>query len=357
MLSSRGWLIVGSLLGVVAVGCGPSTDPVDAGTTPTMDTGSTGAPDANRDAARRMGDSFDNYEEAITAARTQECECTWMDQGFKSAAACVEYTLATEDIVDCAREGYDAARSAAAEYYDCVTPALDTYAACRMEAGCDADAAIMACVEAVNGAFPTCPELPSESTDAYSECFEREVIGPAGMCPESGAPWMGVGTFTGDSTLAGNDSNPDGTCFEGGEIPEGLEISPERAHAWIAPTPGTYIIDTVGTEHDTILYVRNDCMGAITVCNDDIDTMGGMYQSRVMVTATTAGQQFIITVDGYSAQSSGPFTVNVTMGATPDAGPSGTPDAGPAADAFTPPADAFTPPADAFVATDDAFAG
>jgi hypothetical protein len=337
MLSSRGWLIVGSLVGVVGVGCGPSAEMADAGpgmdTGPQTDTGGGGAPDANRDAFMMSGDPFTNYETAIEAARTQECECYWMDQGYKTLAACVQDQLTTEDVIECAREGYMAARSASAPHYDCVTPALTTYATCREMAGCDEAAADArtACVETVNGALGACAELPTEATDAYRACFEREVIGPAGMCPESGAAWMGLGTFMGDTTLAGNDSNPDASCFPDGMIPDTLEISPERAYRWIAPSAGTFVFDTVGTEHDTVLYVRSGCMGAFVACNDDIDTMGGNVASRVEVTATMAGQEFIVVIDGFSAASSGPFTVNVTMGTTPDAGPAPATDAGPAA--------------------------
>jgi hypothetical protein len=94
------------------------------------------------------------------------------------------------------------------------------------------------------------------------------------------------------------------------------------------------VFDTVGTDHDTILYVRSSCTGAFVACNDDIDTEMGNVASRVSVTATMAGQEFIVVVDGFAAEASGEFTVNVTMGTTPDAGPSTTdaavsiPDAG-----------------------------
>lgn len=337
MLSNRGWLVVGSLLGVgvVGVGCGPAAEPTDAGsgtdTGSAIDTGGGGAPDANRDAAMRMGDAFDAYEAAITAARREECECRWMEDGFKTLDACVEDQLATGDLIVCAQEGYNAARSASTAHYDCVAPALETYSTCRMAAGCGEPAAdaITACVETVNAAIQSCAELPEEASTVFNECFQREIIGPASMCPEPGAAWMGLGTFTGTTALAGNDSNPDATCFPDGMIPDTLEISPERAYTWVAPSAGTFVFDTVGTEHDTILYVRSSCTSTgYLACNDDIDTEMGNVASRVMITATMAGQEFIVVVDGFAAESSGDFTVNVTMGTTPDAGPSST-DAGP----------------------------
>jgi hypothetical protein len=338
MLSNRGWVILGSLVGVVGVGCGGGAEMADTGPSnmdsgARTDTGGAGAPDANRDALMMSGDPFANYETAIEAARTQECECYWMDQGFKTIAACVQEQLTNEDVIECAREGYMAARSVSAAHYDCVTPALTTYATCREMAGCDEAAAEArtACVETVNGALGACAELPSEATDAYRACFERDFIGPASMCPEPGASWMGLGTFMGDTSLGGNDSNPDASCFPDGMIPDSLEISPDRAYRWVAPRAGTFVFDTVGTDYDTVLYVRSSCTESFVACNDDIDTMAGNTASRVEVTATMAGQEFIVVVDGFSAASSGPFTVNVTMGTTPDAGPTPTTDAGPAA--------------------------
>jgi hypothetical protein len=352
MRSSRGWWVVCALAGLGTGGCGssPTPDAGPGGDSGVVDAGRTGMPDANRDAFMMSGDPFANYESAIRAARTQECECTWMEQGFKSVAACVERQLDDEDLLICAREGYMAARSASAAYYECVAPALGTYASCRESAGCaeGAGEARTACVMTVNGAIMACPDLPSEATEAYQACFQREVIGPASMCPEPGAAWMGVGTFSGDTTLGGNDSNPDASCFPEGMLPEALEISPDRAYRWVAPGAGTFVFDTEGTEHDTVLYVRSGCMGAVVACNDDIDTMAGNTASRVRVNATMAGQEFIVVVDGFSTNSSGPFTVNVTMEAASDAGPAAT-DAGPAAtdagpgDAGVPASDASTP--------------
>lgn len=325
---------VGAILGVAAVGCGPSDEPVDGGNTPTDAGPST--PDSGRDAFTRTGDPWDNYEAAITAARREECDCSWEEQGFKSAASCLEYTLGAEDVINCAEEGYLAARSASAAHYDCVTPALDTYAACRETAAC-AEAASSACAMTVNGALGGCPELPDEASEAFSTCFQREFIGPAGTCPEAGDPWMGTGVYTGTTTLGGNDSNPSEICF-GGTIPSSLEISPDRAYRWIAPSAGVFAFDSTDSEFDTILYLQRSCSTPIFECNDDINLEGGIYSSRVTFTATAAGDEVIVVIDGYSAQSSGAFTVTVTQeGDAPDGGVP-TPDGG-VGDAGVPPSD------------------
>jgi len=284
--------------------------------------------DAPRDAFRRTGDPFDNYVTAVTAADREECVCSWMEAGFKSVEACLEDRLMNTLVIQCQREGYMAARSASAPSYECQTGPLDTYAACRMAAGCEDADAIGACVEAVDAALGACPELPMEAQDAFGDCFQRDFIGPASMCPETGAPWMGVGTFTGDTAVAGNDSNPSEACFADGMLPEGLEIAPERAYRWVAPAPGTYLFDTAGSEFDTVLYVQTACDATeVLACNDDVDDETAT--SQLSITATTAGQEFIVVVDGFYAVSQGAFTVTVTtMGGGSDAGMTAMSDAG-----------------------------
>ncbi|MBX7195533.1 MAG: hypothetical protein K1X94_25985 [Sandaracinaceae bacterium] len=344
-------LVAASLVGV---GCGPSPEPADAASS--MDAGPPGAPDANRDAFRVTGDPFDNYADGLTGARTQECECTWRDDGFKTRDACVDDQLTNGDYLDCAREGYMAARSGSAPYYECASAAFVTYASCRMSAGCGDNAAITECVNAVQATLSTCGDLPEEAQTAFDTCFQRDFIGPASTCPEA-ASWMGVGTFMGDTSLAGNDTNPPASCFEGGMFPDTLEVSPERAYRWIAPSAGRFLIDTAGSEFDTILYVASACDATTYVaCNDDTDAGAMIYTSSVTVEATAAGQEFIVIVDGYSVRSSGAFTVTVTAsGPAPDAGMMG-------GDAGVMGGDAGPAGGDAGVADDayvagDAFAG
>jgi hypothetical protein len=275
------------------------------------------------------GDPFEAYETGITAARTAECECRWMDDGFKNVTACVQDQLMNDDAIQCARVGYAAARSASAASYRCSAAALAAYGTCRSSLACTDSEAITACVMTVNGAIEGCPELPAAATTASSMCFQEMFIG-TGMCPEPGMPWTGTGTFMGNTMLAGNEETPfDPVCFPDAfpagmdpTPPRGLENSPDRSQRWIAPTPGTYTIDTVGTGFDTILYARPACGGATLACNDDIDTMAENVASRITLTSTTPNQEFIIVVDGFTLGSTGPFTVNIVQtSVTPDAGP------------------------------------
>ena len=96
---------------------------------------------------------------------------------------------------------------------------------------------------------------------------------------------------------------------------------------WIVPAPGTYTFATADSEFDTVLYVRNSCASTETVaCNDDVDDETAT--SQLSLTATSAGQEFIVVVDGFYAVSQGQFTVAVTMGPGSDAGMTTMPDAG-----------------------------
>lgn len=356
-MSRKTGLGICALVAVAIGGCPTTAETVDSG--PTTDSGA----DARvvRDMGIPLGDPFEAYQTGITAARTAECECRFMEDGFKNVTACVNDQLMNEDAIQCAEVGYNAARSASTASYRCSAAALAAYGACREELACTDSAAITECVTTVNAAIGTCPDLPTAATNASSACFQEMFIG-TGVCPEAGAPWMGAGTFTGDTTLAGNEATPfDPVCFPDSfpagmdpVAPNGLENSPDRSNRWIAPTPGTYTIDTVGTEFDTILYARAACANdSLTVaCNDDIDTMAENVASRITVTSTTPNQEFIIVVDGFTTASTGPFTVNIVQtSVTPDAGPvdSGPSDAGPS-DAGVDAGPVAVP--DAFVAVD-----
>lgn len=112
-------------------------------------------------------------------------------------------------------------------------------------------------------------------------------------------------TILGDNTHAGNDSNG---CVE---PLEGLDVT----YTWVAPADGVYAIDTFGTAYDTVLYVEDGLCRADAPlgCNDD--TQG--EQSRVAL-ALFAGQQVMITVDGFNADDVGPFVLNIDRTSCPE---------------------------------------
>jgi hypothetical protein len=91
------------------------------------------------------------------------------------------------------------------------------------------------------------------------------------------------------STVLGTTSGASGSC--------GGADAPEAIYFYFAPRAGTYVVDTVGSEIDTVLYIRNDT-GTELGCNDDV-TPGSVTQSRLTL-SLTAGQMVTIVVDGFS---------------------------------------------------------
>jgi hypothetical protein len=84
--------------------------------------------------------------------------------------------------------------------------------------------------------------------------------------------------------------------------------SPETTLVYIVPVTGTYVFDTFGAQHDTVLYIidSNGC-GALA-CNDDAPET---LQSEVTV-SLTANQQVLVVLDGFGGDN-GPATVNVQL--------------------------------------------
>ena len=120
----------------------------------------------------------------------------------------------------------------------------------------------------------------------------------------------GVGANTRTTVRSGDDVTPG--CVMG------IGAAPDRSFQWTATEAGDYTIDTAGSNFDTVLIVRDSCSAgaAQLACNDDRSATN--LQSEVNITAT-AGQTFIITVDGYTAEA-GDFVVNIqaTAPATDD---------------------------------------
>jgi hypothetical protein len=80
---------------------------------------------------------------------------------------------------------------------------------------------------------------------------------------------------------------------------------PEATFLYTAPTTGAYVLDTGGSEIDTVLYVLDaSCAGQELGCNDDFE--GTLSQVTVNL---TAGQSVVVVVDSIGA--GGPFTLHI----------------------------------------------
>ncbi|MCX4242235.1 hypothetical protein [Paraliomyxa miuraensis] len=111
-----------------------------------------------------------------------------------------------------------------------------------------------------------------------------------------------IGASTGAAVASGSTVGM-GNDFQPGCVgPNGQDV----ALVWTALVSGTYTFDTVGSDYDTILYVRKTCKGAELACNDDTV----MLQSEVTLDIM-AGRSVLVVIDGYG-NSSGNYVLNVS---------------------------------------------
>lgn len=110
-----------------------------------------------------------------------------------------------------------------------------------------------------------------------------------------------------------------GSFLAGGSVcGDGGDNAPDATFLYSAPADGTYTIDTIGSDFDTLLSVRGSqcsgqppfcsCTGPQLACNDDI-VAGSNKQSRVSLSLFT-GQLILIAVDG-AAAAAGQFSLNI----------------------------------------------
>lgn len=141
-------------------------------------------------------------------------------------------------------------------------------------------------------ATPTATPVPAST---IGTCSAPIVLPPTG------------GTFTGTTSGTGSLA---GACASSSP-------APEQVFAWTPTSSGVAILSTcsLATSYDSVLYVRHDsCAGTETACNDD--TTGCLtgepstYHGSYVAMPVTAGQTYVIVVDGYSA-ARGTFSLTV----------------------------------------------
>ncbi|MCX4247025.1 hypothetical protein [Paraliomyxa miuraensis] len=139
---------------------------------------------------------------------------------------------------------------------------------------------------------------PGTTTD------EPDTTGPSPhvSCP-AGMLDLGMLPTTVVTSTALQDDELQGTCGGGS--------APDIAYTLTAPADGSYVIDTIGSGIDTVLYVLDGgCEGPQLRCNDD-----GVPGSTASLTSLplAAGQTVTVVVDGFSVQG-GPVTLSVHEG-------------------------------------------
>jgi hypothetical protein len=236
-------------------GGGEDTSSTDTGSS---DTGTVSPPESETDCA----DGIDEDEDGFT-----DCE----DDDCAEDAACVE--------TDCS-DGVDNDGDGA---MDCEDDDCADDAACAVETDCghgvdnDGDGSI------------DCDDTDCEGAAECAVC-EDEDLGTA----------TGDAVASGVNTGMGDDSS--GSCIYG-------TLAEDVAFLWEAPEDNCYVIDTEDSDYDTALYVWSDCGATEVDCDDD----GGEGTTSMVEFCASAGDQYIIVVDGYTSTSLGTYSLDINV--------------------------------------------
>ncbi len=162
----------------------------------------------------------------------------------------------------------------------------------------------------------TSATAPPSSTTTTAPISTTTTTQPAGTCaspivipPQGGTL---VGTTAGSSALTGCKS--------------ATSTAPEKVYRWTPAASGTATLSTcnAATTFDTVVYVRSaSCAGTQLACNDDTAacatgdpcTSNRDHHGSLVTLAVTAGQTYLIVVDGFSGScggASGTFSLTVT---------------------------------------------
>ena len=252
---------------------------------------------------------------AVEAARREAfCQCFAETFLFDSETDCVEgldpgpgYAMCRTDVF---RRDPDTFGPGVA----CSAIAQEATLACERAAGC------------MPGEFNDCQlrldqelasnrmcALDSEYFTEVAECASLEVVGdPLGDCP---GPMLSGSFIVGDTVGSGSDYDlVDSPCFPrnaaGDPVNRGAA---DQGFQWQAQTPGDVLIDTIGSNFDTVLYLTDGCdQTTSTECNDDYDNgVITLRQSRIRVPVTT-GQVLNVVIDSFARQSFGAAVANFT---------------------------------------------
>ena len=122
-----------------------------------------------------------------------------------------------------------------------------------------------------------------------------------------------LGSMTGEAVSEGT------TAGMGNDYTAGCAASSngqDLSFNWVAPTDGTYEINTEGSTYDTALAVRgmpdvievDECFDSVELaCNDD--SIYGL-RSQILFDAV-GGTEYLIIVDGFSSSAGGPYILNI----------------------------------------------
>jgi hypothetical protein len=154
-----------------------------------------------------------------------------------------------------------------------------------------------------------------EDGDGYADCSDSECASEAAcssFCLEDGSD---LGSALGDAIATGYLSPADGTNSMSGSCNfsgSGVDVS----FIWTAPADACYQLDTESSPDadgyqgltDTVLYLRaGGCADSESFCNED----GGEGFTSLVQADLIGGQEYVITVDGYSSSTEGDIVLDI----------------------------------------------
>jgi hypothetical protein len=133
----------------------------------------------------------------------------------------------------------------------------------------------------------------------------------ASSCERSACGDSDLGSALGKVVASGSNREADDTwsgqrCAVGSS---GREVT----HRWTAPSAGTFVFDTLGSDYDTVLYaLRDDCDGPELACNDNAMIEDGATRGSRIALELVKGQTVILVVDAVEA--TGDYVLDIEPG-------------------------------------------
>ncbi len=162
-----------------------------------------------------------------------------------------------------------------------------------------------------------CSNGIDDDYDGLVDCLDDDCTSDS-ACVSFSCPEIELGSTVGDSVASGSTANADDTFL----LSCGAGVAADVAFGWTAPADGDYVIDTFGSDFDTVLGVLDGtCSGSSLACNDQGNN--GTSDQSELVVSLLAGQSIVIVIDGWDG-TSGSYVLNINPRAdvTPTPAPS-----------------------------------
>ena len=158
-----------------------------------------------------------------------------------------------------------------------------------------------ACVELI------CDDGLDNDDDGDTNCDDLDcaiTTACGGTCPQTDLE-NALGDAVATATLGDTATNQArGSC--------GGEGGPDVNFSWTVPDTAVFRIDTIGSDYDTVLYLRDGCQGVELACNDDLPWSMTGAESSVTVSLDKDDVVYIF-IDTYDEDLEGDYVLNITM--------------------------------------------